>query len=64
MLEKEVSKQGFEFSEILKEEWIEEIASRMSFHNAADFYASLGYGSIALTLVLPKLKQIQGLLQA
>ena len=57
MVEKEVSKQGFELSEMLKEDWIVDIAERMSFHDVNDFYASIGYGSLAMTQVMPKLKQ-------
>lgn len=56
-LEKEVSKQGFEFSEFLKENWIQEIAQRLSFKNVDDLYASIGYGTTPLTQIIPKLKQ-------
>lgn len=56
-LEKEVSKQGFELSKILKERWIEEIAERLSFSSSDDLFASIGYGTTALTQVIPKLKQ-------
>lgn len=56
MLEKEVHKQGFEFCKILKEEWLLEIAEKLSFKSLDDLYSAIGYGTIALTQVIPKLK--------
>lgn len=56
MLEKEVHKQGFEFCKILKEEWLLEIAEKLSFKTLDDLYSAIGYGTIALTQVIPKLK--------
>ena len=56
MLEKEVHKQGFDFCKILKEEWLLEIAERLSFKSLDDLYSAIGYGTIALTQVIPKLK--------
>lgn len=57
MLEKEVHRQGFEFSKILKEAWIEEIGERLSFSSKDDLYAAIGYGSISLTQIITKLKE-------
>lgn len=55
MLEKSVAKLGYSFNEILKVEWIEEIAERLSFNSVDDMYASLGYGSTKVTQIIPKL---------
>lgn len=57
LIEREVKKQGFTFGEILKDEWLEEIAERMSFSTVDDMYAAIGFGSIPLTQVIPKLKE-------
>lgn len=56
-LEKEVRKQGFTFNKILKEEWLKEISERLSFSSIDDMYAALGFGSLQLTQIMPKLKE-------
>ncbi|MDO5018263.1 MAG: bifunctional (p)ppGpp synthetase/guanosine-3',5'-bis(diphosphate) 3'-pyrophosphohydrolase [Lagierella massiliensis] len=58
MLEKEVRKQGYTFSEILKEEWLLNVMERMSFKTLDDMYASIGFGSTPLTQIMPKLKEL------
>ncbi len=55
-LEKEVTKEGYQFNKILKKEWLEEIANRMSFTSIDDLYSSIGFGTTPLTQVVPKLK--------
>lgn len=55
MLEKKVAKLGYSFNEILKVEWIEDIAERLSFNSVDDMYASLGYGTTKITQIIPKL---------
>ncbi len=57
-LEKEVRRQGFNFNEILKDEWLEGIGKKLSFNNLDDLFASIGYGSTPLTQILPKLKEL------
>lgn len=57
MLEKEVKRQGFKLTEILKEDWLKNIASKLSLNNTDDLYAGLGYGSITLSQVMPRLKE-------
>lgn len=57
-LEKEVRRQGFNFNEILKDEWLESIGKKLSFNNLDDLFASIGYGSTPLTQILPKLKEL------
>ncbi|MDU2545922.1 MAG: ACT domain-containing protein, partial [Finegoldia magna] len=57
MLEKEVAKMGYSFNELLKREWLEEIASKLSFSSIDDLYAAIGYGSTRVTQVIPKLKE-------
>lgn len=57
MLEKEVKRQGFKLTEILKEDWLKNIASKLSLNNTDDLYAGLGYGSVTLSQVMPRLKE-------
>lgn len=57
MLEKEVLKEGYTYNEILKTDWLENIQKRLSYNSIDDMYASIGYGSLKLTQVLPKLKE-------
>ncbi len=57
-LEKEVKRQGYNFNEILKDEWLQTIGKKLSFNNLDDLFASIGYGSTPLTQILPKLKEL------
>ncbi|MGF7057329.1 RelA/SpoT family protein [Brassicibacter mesophilus] len=57
MLEKEVKRQGFKLTEILKEEWLKSIAKKLSLNSVEDMYAGIGYGSITLSQVITKLKE-------
>lgn len=59
-LEKEVRKDGYRFNEILKDEWIQKIANRLSFNAVEDLYAAIGFGSVQLTQIVPKLKEYHG----
>lgn len=58
MLEKEIRRLGYKPSEILKEEWLGNIARKVSITSIDDLYASLGYGSITLNQVINKLKEL------
>ncbi|WP_425446161.1 RelA/SpoT family protein [Dethiothermospora halolimnae] len=57
LLEKEVKRQGYKLTEILKENWLENICRKLSIKEVDDLYAALGYGSITLSQVVPKLKE-------
>lgn len=56
-IEKEVKRQGFKLTEILKEDWLEEVASKLSLSSIDDLYAAVGYGSITLSQVIHRLKE-------
>ncbi|CAK7022485.1 bifunctional (p)ppGpp synthetase/guanosine-3',5'-bis(diphosphate) 3'-pyrophosphohydrolase [Tissierella carlieri] len=56
LLEKEVKRLGYKSSEILKDEWIKNIASKVSINSIDDLYAAIGYGSITLNQVISKLR--------
>lgn len=57
ILEKEVKRQGYKLTEMLKEDWLKSVASKLSLSSVDDLYAGLGYGSITLSQVIPKLKE-------
>lgn len=56
-LEREVKREGYKLTEILKDEWLEKIAEKLSFSKIDDLYASLGYGNITLAQITTKLKE-------
>ena len=57
LLEREVKRQGYSQSEILKHRYLSPIMKSLSIPNDEDFYAALGYGGITLSQVMPKLKE-------
>lgn len=57
MLEKEVKRQGYKLTEMLKEDWLKSTANKLSINNVNDLYAGLGYGSVNLSQVMSKLKE-------
>ena len=57
-LEKEVKRQGYKLTEILKEDWLKNIANKLSLNTSDDLYAALGYGNITLSQVVPRLKEL------
>ena len=57
MLEKEIKRQGYKFTDILKEDWLKNIANKLSLNTSDDLYAALGYGSVTLSQVIPRLKE-------
>ena len=57
MLEKEIKRQGYKLTEMLKEDWLKTIATRLSLNNSEDLYAGLGFGSINFSQVMPRLKE-------
>ena len=56
MLEKEVKRQGYKLTEMLKEDWLKSIFNKLSISNVDDLYAGLGYGSVTLSQVMSRLK--------
>ena len=56
MLEKEVRRLGFTYSKILKDEWLLQIAKKLSFNTIDEMYAGIGFGSISIKQIIPKLK--------
>ena len=58
MLEKETKRLGYKPNEILKDTWLESIIDKMSISSVEDLYSALGYGSVPMSQVLPKLKML------
>ena len=56
-LEKEIKRLGYKPTDILKDEWIKNVASKISINSIDDLYANLGYGNISLNQVISKLKE-------
>lgn len=57
-IEKDVKRDGFKESKILKEDWLKQVAQRLNFHSIDDMYASIGYGGTGLSAVVSKLKDL------
>lgn len=57
LLEREVKRQGYSQSEILKHKYFAPIIKALAMANEEDLFAAIGYGGITLTQVLPKLKE-------
>src|SRR5699024_12384659 len=55
-LETELNRLNYEPKEMLKDEWLEEIAERTSINSIDDLYAEIGYGNIKLKQVVTKLR--------
>jgi GTP pyrophosphokinase len=57
-LEKEIKRLGYRPSDILVDEWLKNVAGKVSISSIEDLYASIGYGSITINQVISKLKEI------
>lgn len=57
LINKELKRQGYKIAESLKDEWLKDVANNMSLNSVDDLYASLGYGSITISLVISKLRE-------
>lgn len=57
LLEKEIKRLGYKSSDILKDEWIKNIATKISINSIDDLYASIGYGSVSINQVIGKLRE-------
>lgn len=56
LLEKELKRLGYKPSEILREDWLKNIAEKSSINSIDDLYAAIGYGSLNLNQVINKLR--------
>ncbi|MDW7668078.1 MAG: bifunctional (p)ppGpp synthetase/guanosine-3',5'-bis(diphosphate) 3'-pyrophosphohydrolase [Bacillota bacterium] len=56
LLEKEVKKQGYKLTALLKEEWLKEIAEKLNIKELDSLYAAIGNGSIKELQIITRLK--------
>ncbi len=57
MIEREIKKQGFTYSQLFRTEWIELVLKKYNFASLEDLYAGLGYGAITTNKVITRLKE-------
>lgn len=57
LLEKEIKRQGFSASELLKQEYIEPLLKKFNIGHIEDLYASIGFGGASTVQVVSKLKE-------
>lgn len=57
ILEKEVKRQGYSVSKILKHKYLLSVLKKLNQTSEEDLYAALGYGGLTLTQIMPKLKE-------
>ena len=57
LVERELKKQGFTYSQLFKAEWVELVLRKYNFASLEDLYAGIGYGAITTNKVITKLKE-------
>ena len=57
-IDNEAKKLGYKVSDIVKEEWLEEVKEKLKFPSLDDLYAAVGFGSITVNQVIAKLVDI------
>lgn len=57
MLERELRRNHFDPSELLRPDWIAPIIKRISVKDLDELYAAIGYGGIMINQVLPKIRE-------
>lgn len=58
ILEKELKRQNYKINEIMREEWLKNVAEKFSITSIDDLYASIGYGNVKYNHVITKLKEL------
>ncbi|NMB33877.1 MAG: bifunctional (p)ppGpp synthetase/guanosine-3',5'-bis(diphosphate) 3'-pyrophosphohydrolase [Clostridium sp.] len=57
MVERELKKQTFTYSQLFKPEWVEKVVKKYTFNNLEDIYAAIGYGALTANRVISRLKE-------
>ncbi len=57
MIDRELKKHGYTYSELFKPEWVEPLLKKYTFSNLEDLYAGVGYGAITANKVVSRLKE-------
>lgn len=58
LVEREVRKQGFQVADLLKDDWIKNVACKYSMNTAENLYAAVGSGGITENQIVNRLKLI------
>lgn len=56
-IEKELKKQGFTYSQLFKNDWIEMVLKKFNFNSNDDMFSAVGYGGITVNKVISRLKE-------
>ena len=56
LVEKEIRRQGYDSSRLLKDEWLEEIRKRLNFANLDDLWVAVGYGGVSPHQIVNRLR--------
>ncbi|EFI42248.1 MULTISPECIES: bifunctional (p)ppGpp synthetase/guanosine-3',5'-bis(diphosphate) 3'-pyrophosphohydrolase [Peptoniphilus] len=54
-IEKEAKKLGYKVSDIVKEDWLEDVKNKFNLQSLDDLYAAVGFGTITINQVMSKL---------
>lgn len=57
LLEKEIKRNGFIYSELMKQEWVDLVLKKFNIQHLEDLYSAIGYGGISPVQVLTRLKE-------
>lgn len=58
LVEREIKKQGFLVSDLLKDDWVKTVAEKYSLYTASNLYAAVGNGGITENQIVNRLKLI------
>lgn len=56
MLEKELRRLGYTAAQLFRDEWMEHLMRRYSFHSLDDLYAGIGYGAVTAQKIVIRLR--------
>lgn len=57
ILDKELKKQSFTFSQLFKPDWVEILLKKYTYNTLEDLYAAIGYGGITANKVISRLRE-------
>lgn len=57
MLEKELRRLGYTAAQLFRDEWMEHLMRRYSFHSLDDLYAGIGYGAVTAQKIVIRLRE-------
>ncbi len=57
MIERELKRANFSYSDLFKPEWVSILLKRYSFNSEDDLYAAVGYGALAVNKIIARLRE-------